>query len=1354
MATPPPSRLDGNQVLQGAYDESRGRLRTDAEATVVSADIDVALDATEDNVEAWVVDENGNPFTDTNYVPVGQSNPDNLNANANVQQSNIDVGLANPLYTQTTNGALEVTQLANNSELVAINSELDAQTTLLTHIDSDLHAANSSLDAIESDTDDIRVAVQSIDTDFDVPLSSRATETTQLQVLAELQDFHSDNTSENTQIISELQALNTSTDNIESDIDAIRVATQSIDTDFDVALSTRATESTQLANNSELQAINSELDAQTALLTHIDSDLHAANSSLDAIEADTDDIRIAVQSIDADFDVALSTRATEVTQLANHTELVAINSELDAQTALLTHMDSDLHAANSSLDAIEADTDDIRIAVQSIDADFNVQLSTRASEATLQSFQSSNTSENNQIITQLQAANASLDDIEARLETFDTNYGTVGVNTLRTAAEIGNSTGAANFNAGVTGAQTLRTTANITHNGTELNYGAGTTGVDTLRTTSNITRNGTELDYNFGTVGVNTLRTAAEIGNATGAADFNNGTTTAQTLRTSSNITDEVGAAFTDTNYLPVGQSTHDNLNLNANLQVNNADVSNSNPVPTRGAGFVSTNNSTTSLLGISGVFTGGWDDVRDHSFVAFSIFSDVSSATNGLAVQWSSDAINVDKSEISNLIGGIGRAFSLNVRARYFRIVYTNDGVAQTVFRIGTILHPIGTGIMTQPLNQSITDDSFSQLVRNVNTGQNPDGNFNNERVQGTVANNSSMTPLAANGVYRGTWTKWSDGYLTLVSTVRSDVAGNLFIDASDAANPTNGVDTDVTNFGQIVYNPSLTPVGRRNTPLQSVWVRHRYVNGPAGQTIFNLNAILTTSDPGDVYLPSNQMPEFTTLTAQVRSVQTVLNGAGTAYQDVPIDSATGTPKTTISAIRDDILYQPLSSALATQLTVGTTPTQLDLTQVANRRGALISNDGPSNCAVGFSSGITYDSAAFRMVAGSVRTLPFSNAVQLWAITQNTGGTQTTFTRSGTTGSGTGGSTGNATASDNVYATISTNAQTVAVNGFTAGTANPLVTVQIGMEANKQTGQTETISFDEAQVGAVTASGTVASASLAGGSNKLYVAFVTRNDAAGTVTSVTGGGQSFTPLVQNIANGNRRIDAWYAFGTFTAGAVTATLSSSTNAHISVHRYTNVSSSAPIQASGSTTGSGTSVSGPALSGTTKGYSILGISHGDTSGTAGAGYTERSDQANGSGSNTDGLATETKALVATGSETGTYTLAVSAAWAAIGITLTPATALDPTITLSYELSAVPGATSSPIILSSGTDVTTKVNITPDRAWVAGDIPNIKVIATGTSIGSAIANIDYLFVEIVDTTGNTTKISLIQGGEAVV
>ena len=167
---------------------------------------------------------------------------------------------------------------------------------------------------------------------------------------------------------------------------------------------------------------------------------------------------------------------------------------------------------------------------------------------------------------------------------YDENYGTVGATTLRTAAQIGNATGAADFNAGATGAQTLRVSANqgapntianawpmeLT-NGTNVasvsaggelqvtvatalpagsnNIGSVNQGTSPWVVTSN--NFPTTVDTNYGTVGANTIRTAAQIGNATGAADFGNGATDAQTLRVAANLA-VAGADVTSTNPVPV----------------------------------------------------------------------------------------------------------------------------------------------------------------------------------------------------------------------------------------------------------------------------------------------------------------------------------------------------------------------------------------------------------------------------------------------------------------------------------------------------------------------------------------------------------------------------------------------------------------------------------------------------------------------------------------------------------------------------------------------------------------------------------------------------------------------------------
>lgn len=74
----PVSQLDANQVLTHAFDEATQRLRTDSEATIVNADIDVALDASEDGVHIadkdtgsdLVVNPDGSINVDTELVAV------------------------------------------------------------------------------------------------------------------------------------------------------------------------------------------------------------------------------------------------------------------------------------------------------------------------------------------------------------------------------------------------------------------------------------------------------------------------------------------------------------------------------------------------------------------------------------------------------------------------------------------------------------------------------------------------------------------------------------------------------------------------------------------------------------------------------------------------------------------------------------------------------------------------------------------------------------------------------------------------------------------------------------------------------------------------------------------------------------------------------------------------------------------------------------------------------------------------------------------------------------------------------------------------------------------------------------
>lgn len=96
--------------------------------------------------------------------------------------------------------------------------------------------------------------------------------------------------------------------------------------------------------------------------------------------------------------------------------------------------------------------------------------------------------------------------------TVDTNFGTVGANTIRTAAQIGNATGAADFNAGATGAQTLRTHANQGAPGTAANgwFTRVTDGTDTMLVNTDGSINVVIADSTPGTP-INDYNTAAAI---------------------------------------------------------------------------------------------------------------------------------------------------------------------------------------------------------------------------------------------------------------------------------------------------------------------------------------------------------------------------------------------------------------------------------------------------------------------------------------------------------------------------------------------------------------------------------------------------------------------------------------------------------------------------------------------------------------------------------------------------------------------------------------------------------------------------------------------------------------------------
>lgn len=139
----------------------------------------------------------------------------------------------------------------------------------------------------------------------------------------------------------------------------------------------------------------------------------------------------------------------------------------------------------------------------------------------------------------------------------DKNYGIVGANTIRTAAQIGNATGAAEFGSGADSAQTLRVTTStrsetattplavrltdgtaflanlpVSQSGTwNINNISGTISLPTgAATEATMLALSNKVANDFG-VATAAVRVASQVGNATGAADFGSGADSAQTLR-------------------------------------------------------------------------------------------------------------------------------------------------------------------------------------------------------------------------------------------------------------------------------------------------------------------------------------------------------------------------------------------------------------------------------------------------------------------------------------------------------------------------------------------------------------------------------------------------------------------------------------------------------------------------------------------------------------------------------------------------------------------------------------------------------------------------------------------------------
>lgn len=141
-------------------------------------------------------------------------------------------------------------------------------------------------------------------------------------------------------------------------------------------------------------------------------------------------------------------------------------------------------------------------------------------------------------------------------------------------------------------------------------------------------------------------------------------------------------------------------------------DVSDANPLPVeQNAGFVSLVNSSAAPLAANGTFTGVSEDVTQYPYISVSVFASHASATDGLQIQQSQDAINWDLSDVFTIPAATNKTFSVGRVQKFFRVVFMNGTTAQSAFRLQVMLNRLGTkDSSVRPQDGRSNDNDFNE--------------------------------------------------------------------------------------------------------------------------------------------------------------------------------------------------------------------------------------------------------------------------------------------------------------------------------------------------------------------------------------------------------------------------------------------------------------------------------------------------------------------------------------------------------------------------------------------------------------------------------------------------------------------
>ena len=131
------------------------------------------------------------------------------------------------------------------------------------------------------------------------------------------------------------------------------------------------------------------------------------------------------------------------------------------------------------------------------------------------------------------------------------------------------------------------------------------------------------------------------------------------------------------------------------------------------GLGLANAANSTTANLAAGGVFTGSeWIDTLEFPMLTVAVFASHASATDGLAIQYSADAITVHDNDLYTVQANNGQSYKFGSGWRYARVVYTNGATLTTTLIVQTILRKVTQKSSTHRIADRVNGQQDADLV------------------------------------------------------------------------------------------------------------------------------------------------------------------------------------------------------------------------------------------------------------------------------------------------------------------------------------------------------------------------------------------------------------------------------------------------------------------------------------------------------------------------------------------------------------------------------------------------------------------------------------------------------------------